>query len=181
MLGHRAWDWRILWTQSDVPAAAGIRYASEALSILKTATACDHLCCNNFGRLPKLAAMCRVSSRVNNFAAELRPGLVIDIGELLFVSVSHDVVVGLDFGRPGCREATSVLGLDQTPDPGIKHLMKPPGPLHAPISGAQSQTIALPNLLGPESTASSGTTIHSPWTKTRYLLAVISHSPSSSG
>src|SRR5215467_2548714 len=40
-----------------------------------------------------------------------------------------------------------------------------------------SQTIALPNLLGPEITAWSGTKIHSPLIKTRYLFPLMSHSP----
>src|SRR6516225_5612141 len=38
MLGYREWDWRILWTQSDVPAPAGtisVDWIPEAPSLLK--------------------------------------------------------------------------------------------------------------------------------------------------
>jgi hypothetical protein len=60
------------------------------------------------------------------------------------------------------------MSLDQTPDPGIKHLigLSSPRP-HAKTSYGHTQTIALPSLFGPKITASSGTTIHSPWRKTR--------------
>ena len=38
MLGHCEWDWRVLWTQSNVPVLAGtisIHWTPEAVSLLK--------------------------------------------------------------------------------------------------------------------------------------------------
>ena len=44
-------------------------------------------------------------------ARSLQPGLflIIDIGELLPVSVTNDVVVGLEFSGPGRREVARLL------------------------------------------------------------------------
>jgi len=51
------------------------------------------------------AAIRRASARVNNFAADLRFILEIDISKLLPVGVTHDEAVGRDFGSPRGRES----------------------------------------------------------------------------
>jgi hypothetical protein len=90
MLGYREWDWRILWTQSDVPAPAGtisVDWIPEAPSLLK--------------RLP-LTQQLRQPRDIRRNPSRLVPReqfrrrsptrliLEIDVGELLAGAVPHD-------------------------------------------------------------------------------------------
>ena len=64
---------------------------------------------NSSGNFAMLTAIHLASSRVNNFAADLRPRLVleIDIRKRLPVVISDDKARGLFFNGPGRREAAA--------------------------------------------------------------------------